>query len=983
MAREKSALHHEFRAGAVFYGGVSLAVYENGVARAFFDAATNAGLFGPLLELIDTRFIVDVVSGSSAGGINGLLLAAALEHGYPFRETAELWRQHGGIEDLLRPANEEKPASLLRGNTYYLTQLRRAFRKICRHHAEDYEAPQEIDVFVTGTDLAGAECSFVDAFGKDVAARTHRLVFHLQHREGRKQLGYVVQEQNHSSQRAQATTPEEQALQADILASVARVTSSFPGAFPPFTVKEFHDNPVERPEVTDTAERVRYALGRLCGRDLSHDPPLIDGGVLDNRPFGPLLEAVFHRMPSAEMAGCTRRVFYVDPDPDVLRHKDATEFSPLSVAVNSVVALPSYDSITADVDHVATHNARMAHLRAIRQRLALRSGDGAADSTLYRYALERELMALLNGASLPSPQDPDGAEQAELAERAGNTPALRRLSIGYHLRRASSLFYGYAFTDGTPAVDIRENTERSYQVGRVVKALKLLRDVWASELNLAKRQAAPLWPTLRERLRLLEHYIGGSWLRRPSPSYAVTSHDLSSDRLSELAIQARQELRRFLPQPAASGPAGAALTPEPVPPSISAAERESAGPGLLDLLERYLVDLLDSPAKLEDFANKDCSLYPLELASGTHELDEIKIVRISPEDPELPRDISGRAKLTGDELAHFSAFLRRDFRTNDVAWGHVDAIDRIARALLADDARCRARVRLDEVAPAFTLDALQASAEYGQVPTAHQTFVQEDLKRLAAAFAACRAEGVQLSPATWARFVDTFITAAQTRAAAEYIELIAEDAKAQDQAFNWSAPPLQLTRGSALSQLVALRHGEKPILQALPPSLVVEYAARAALLLWGMIGESLPDSKRLAGARPFVVGPLSIIHALATLMRREERVVKALMLGTLAASLAFIASSAWFGASIKLLAFGLVGITVCVLLAAYMRSLHWWRAAAIATTLVGLAATIWVLVESSISVGLPWSETPYTHNFPVPEERDAAGTGLPVPTAAK
>jgi hypothetical protein len=40
---EDRAIRREYRAAAVFYGGVSLAVYENGVARAFFDAAKRDG----------------------------------------------------------------------------------------------------------------------------------------------------------------------------------------------------------------------------------------------------------------------------------------------------------------------------------------------------------------------------------------------------------------------------------------------------------------------------------------------------------------------------------------------------------------------------------------------------------------------------------------------------------------------------------------------------------------------------------------------------------------------------------------------------------------------------------------------------------------------------------------------------------------------------------------------------------------------------
>ncbi|HKC23747.1 MAG TPA: patatin-like phospholipase family protein, partial [Thermoanaerobaculia bacterium] len=69
----------EIRVALVFSGGVSLAVYENGVAHAFFDLVRENGVFGPVLDLLDSHARVDVIAGTSAGGINGLFLASALE----------------------------------------------------------------------------------------------------------------------------------------------------------------------------------------------------------------------------------------------------------------------------------------------------------------------------------------------------------------------------------------------------------------------------------------------------------------------------------------------------------------------------------------------------------------------------------------------------------------------------------------------------------------------------------------------------------------------------------------------------------------------------------------------------------------------------------------------------------------------------------------------------------------------------------------
>src|SRR5438105_3628116 len=102
----------EVRFAVVMYGGVSLAIYINGVCQELLSmvratAPKKVGLGEPLLtenELkgaakvyrvlgerlgrpdksspgegsVTTRFIVDVISGTSAGGINGLFLGKAL-----------------------------------------------------------------------------------------------------------------------------------------------------------------------------------------------------------------------------------------------------------------------------------------------------------------------------------------------------------------------------------------------------------------------------------------------------------------------------------------------------------------------------------------------------------------------------------------------------------------------------------------------------------------------------------------------------------------------------------------------------------------------------------------------------------------------------------------------------------------------------------------------------------------------------------------
>ena len=116
----------ELRLALVCYGGSSLAIYMHGVtkelhrlvrASSLLDApAGGAGspsvsedvyrrLLGEMAERdgegVRTRVVVDVVAGTSAGGINGVCLAKALAHDLSLDGFRDLWFERGDIDGLL------------------------------------------------------------------------------------------------------------------------------------------------------------------------------------------------------------------------------------------------------------------------------------------------------------------------------------------------------------------------------------------------------------------------------------------------------------------------------------------------------------------------------------------------------------------------------------------------------------------------------------------------------------------------------------------------------------------------------------------------------------------------------------------------------------------------------------------------------------------------------------------------------------------
>src|SRR5690606_32708527 len=110
-----SADLEEIRFACVFNGGVSLAVWMGGVAHEINELTGAGAAYAPLLRLLRVRARADVISGTSAGGINGAALALAQvnEHG-DLADLREVWPDHGRPETLLQVPLRDHPTPLPR-----------------------------------------------------------------------------------------------------------------------------------------------------------------------------------------------------------------------------------------------------------------------------------------------------------------------------------------------------------------------------------------------------------------------------------------------------------------------------------------------------------------------------------------------------------------------------------------------------------------------------------------------------------------------------------------------------------------------------------------------------------------------------------------------------------------------------------------------------------------------------------------------------
>jgi hypothetical protein len=165
---KKPNFRREIRLGLVVYGGVSLAIYMNGVCREFYNAVRGRGIYKLIKALTDSILLSILYQGTSAGGINGVLLSYALANSnlrevVDFADFADIWRESGDILKLLREpsSSQTKVESVLNGEIYYQNQLKEAFEK---GYNNKRSAPpgewvsdfNELDLFVTGTDICWA-----------------------------------------------------------------------------------------------------------------------------------------------------------------------------------------------------------------------------------------------------------------------------------------------------------------------------------------------------------------------------------------------------------------------------------------------------------------------------------------------------------------------------------------------------------------------------------------------------------------------------------------------------------------------------------------------------------------------------------------------------------------------------------------------------------------------------------------------------------
>lgn len=749
---KESQLAHEVRLGLVLYGGVSLAIYMNGTTNELFRAVRGRGVYWLIKHFLDADIGVDVASGASAGGINGIFLSFALANGLEFGTCANLWRRDGDLGALLRNLGEvdETVPSVL-DSEHYAEVLENGFRVMWQHQVQTKEPElatptRELDLFVTGTDFYGRFSNEVDATGRVIEVKQHRTLFLLKHRD---RVGAKCQLDPRADAGGIRSESESRALPDHsggfrAFAKLAQITSCFPGAFAPVHVVsprgQNHDDVGSSPEPTPRdpnreADAKLTAWGKLSGGEHY----FVDGGVLDNKPFTTLLDTIFHR--PADRRVC-RHLLYLEPDPERFsaekkrnRNDSNRLVQPTFVAsvLDSVLRLPSYESISDDLARIAVHNAAIQRFAALVDALSGPAGTKTATSSrgstsldeqplYYRTRLlgigQRVNALLADVLGLEQSGGASDANGSRAAMRAGEQlqrlledfnrlvrdmsegdprALLERIDVDFLIRRLMALTYELAGQEGERCRWLWMYVNEELQFLEIIRSeLEALVvpawfRTWAR--SEAPRDALPggdeLWAEIYERTSRLLAYSDAD-LPVGAPSHqkleAIYPRRCSFEKpipakASEVGegrtrLKARLDARRR--QLDSADPK---RSPDPLAGSAETVLEISAQ-RLRSLLEQagcpgFGVEFLPL------FEREDAVRYPLELAAEVHQRDEIHVVRLSPYDAQ--RELSYRRvedKICGETFGHFGAFLKKSWRSNDLLWGRLDGICRLVETLI-------------------------------------------------------------------------------------------------------------------------------------------------------------------------------------------------------------------------------------------------------------------------------------------------------------
>ncbi|WP_250035278.1 DUF3376 domain-containing protein [Paractinoplanes maris] len=661
----------ELRFALVLNGGVSLAVWMGGVTHELdllrrAAGATDDEISGvreadrPLWRRWRTaagnrRVVIDVIAGSSAGGINGALLATAIARGTGLdpATSAEpalrgVWERAASLQTGKLVARDTKayPASVLDGD-FFQTEIGKAIDDI----RPGNRRAQPVTLFLTATALGPADVSYADAEGHPFIVADHRRLYRFEADPER--VRFV------SPRKPFERCPADDFTEyAESLKRSTRATASFPVAFSAV------------PEVDEMCDRLqaRPAPGRKPGF-------VADGGIIDNAPFDPVLDRITRRPANTVF---DRYLLYIVPSrgnaaiQTPLQQQEASKASAADLApdwprvVQAAVSLPRESDFRSDIEALdtllRTGDTTSADAQTMFQDLIAAPGgaDGlltAADALLPAYRKGRLAGGIWDvqvgaGAQEPRVLRNYGENCEKLTDRDVEELGPRWIDPG-----ATSV---HSVTDGqwrwglTPAERCLRLMSRDLQ-----------RRMRGGENSVIHAAAGELAGSLRRLEALRDHvdrcvaHLGAGEVSTPATAVKAVNVILGE-------IEVERTVGALM---AEAAEAYARVTDRPGSPLVAAFAVE------------VLARALNARAPFQRTA-------------------PFTFLRVGPDaeapvldDPDLlattPDDLAG-FKLYGTRAWHFAAFGKAEWRRWDWLWGRLDAVTHLAGPLGLDESTVRA-----------------------------------------------------------------------------------------------------------------------------------------------------------------------------------------------------------------------------------------------------------------------------------------------------
>ncbi len=724
----------ELRLALICYGGVSLAVYMHGItreiwhmvraSRAFHEGTPTEGgseeIYRELIAEMEAksgvrmRVITDIITGASAGGINGIFLAQAIVTGQSLEPLTDLWLREADVEVLLDPdarplsrfskfwaapiawmvlrrrggaiertvaaeAQDEVATKLSRfvrarwfqppfGGRGFSRLLLNAFQTMASGPAGHPLLPggQPLDLFVTVTDFHGHSEQLRLNSPANVTETEHRI-----------SIGFSTRGK-----------PAGEIAHAAELVFAGRATASFPGAFPPFTVRELDgllkSRKVEWGQRDAFLQRI---LPQHFAAGTAEDAFLIDGSVLANAPFSQAIGALRNRPARREV---DRRFVYIDPKPGRpsfrirKRKTDGTDqvkapgfFATIFGATSDI---PREQPIRDSLNAIEGRSQRIARMREITEHL--------------RPEVEEMIEAMLGRTWFLSKPTPERMVKWRISMLEKAVAASGYSYPAYaHLRLVGLMD------------DIVSTARRVLPEGGDEHFAQLREAVWneicARDLDRVTGAKGKVMarPTIRffrqqdvrfriRRLRFLARRLAED-IEGTADVPAAASDAMRDAIYASLSRYFEMETAEYLSPQVADAVRMATSDPGRLIDQLANCRDLKAADDATDRA------LLDAMMQLPEAARRtmlfgylgytlyDIATLPLLQGEGLDEFDPVKVDRIAPDDATTIRSGGAAATLKGIEFNNFGAFFSRAYRENDYLWGRLHGVDRLVDILVS------------------------------------------------------------------------------------------------------------------------------------------------------------------------------------------------------------------------------------------------------------------------------------------------------------